>query len=892
MHTGLRSRGRSLVALSLVMALFPVSQAAQGDIPPDVRKGLEAAMKAKVDGLLAEKSAEGLSNKRGAWSRSFKKVDDTTYEGTLNVDTAAGPDMKTERYRVTLKPAAEGAWSITDQKLEDTYDGMHRGVLGDEACQRFQSFGFAREGLGIKATNGSLCTDFYQGKVARILVSAPDLTYVYEPPVPKEQMMFGLLKREHEPDLVFQPEYVGFTCDPASCETLLKETVKDAQPVPASGVDDALQKAMDENRKDADKNLKDNPFWGFRLPYDADRKYWAVGIRRKGVGEHWFWLQHDNYDGREISVGATGFMGAIYSYDAAETRASGADPAALEMRPDADARDFDLESLKGTVEMGFGLTGEELSGDITYGLITKRELRELPFGIARIFQGEDKKDSKNPRMFINSAQDGEGNELTWVKTGPYSGLVVLPRSVPKGTPVTVRLQFENFDSIYKLTPSFSYVDRGGWLPFVRFSDMIRDFDLTVKVPSQYKTLGIGKKVSETIEGKAAVTRWVGESPVTFPTVIFGQYHDEKSAFKATKKDGTEIPVVVHFDKDFMGQYQVTPKALQKFADDAANALNLYREIFGIDYPYSKLDLVNDPAPAFYGQAPSSLIYLGSASFRSKGVVAGAMEMGANISKFVDSLVAHETAHQWWGSLVANANFRNYWWVESLAEYSAALFVENVYGKKAYQEHVDAWRKEILEADMRAAVQDGYTVWQGPGGFRPQRAALYAKGPYAFHIMRSTWGDEKFFAFLKTLAQELGGHEIVTRDIQRVAEKSLGTKLDWFFDEWLRGVGLPQFTFDYKVHEAEDGSHVVEGVLEQKVMVKPASGSKEVLEGQVFKGVVAITAVGKSGKEYRKRLVVEGEKTPFKFNLPEKPKELTLNKYGEILGYDTVVKTGS
>ncbi|MGH9866705.1 MAG: M1 family metallopeptidase [Candidatus Polarisedimenticolia bacterium] len=845
-------------------------------------------MKSRVNGLLSEKNEAGLPYKRGAWSKTFRKVDDRTYQGTLHVDTAMGTDLKSQRFLVTLTQNEAETWSISKEDLQDTYEGIHRGVLGDEACEKYESLSFDREGLTLKSGPGSLCKDFYLGKVSRIGVAAADLSYKYEPPVPKEQMMFGLLKRERAPDLVFEPEHAWFQCDPAACEELLSTIVKASAPTKEDQIEAPLRTSLEEGRKDAERGQKENPFWGFRRSPDPDRRFWTVALKRKGVGQHWFWMTHDSYDGREISVGASGF-GPIYSYFSEETRASGADPSDLERRPDADARDYDLYSLKGTVEMGFG-DGEQLAGDVTYGLTTKRPLRELPFAIARLREVEERKDTKNPRMFINSVQDGEGNELTWVRTGAYGGVVILPEQVPAGTKLTFRLQFENQDSVYKLTPSFSYVDRFGWLPFVRFSDMIHEFDLTLKVPARYKTLGIGKKVSETVVDGANVTRWVGDSPVTFPTVIFGQYNEAESGFKAKKKDGTEIPVRVHFDKDFMGEYEITPKALKKFADDAANALNLYREIFGIDYPYSKLDLVNDPQPSLYGQAPSSLIYLGSATFIGKGMLAGAFEGGSNLSKFVDSLVAHEVAHQWWGSLVANANFRNYWFVESLAEYSSALFTENVYGKKKYAEHVEAWRQEILENDMRSSVQDGYTVWAGPGGFGPYRAALYSKGPYAFHIMRATFGDEKFFPFLKSLATELGGKEIVTRDIQKVAEKSLGTNLDWFFDQWLRGVGLPEFTFDYKVREAEDGTIVVEGTIEQRILVKPGSAVKEVLPGQLFKGIVPITIVGKSGKEYRKKLIIEAAKTPFKFNIPEKPKEITLNKYGEALGYDVVVKS--
>jgi len=53
--------------------------------------------------------------------------------------------------------------------------------------------------------------------------------------------------------------------------------------------------------------------------------------------------------------------------------------------------------------------------------------------------------------------------------------------------------------------------------------------------------------------------------------------------------------------------------------------------------------------------------------------------GTNISRFKEEVVAHEVGHQWWGGLVANANRRHYWFVESLAEYSAALYVEALAG---------------------------------------------------------------------------------------------------------------------------------------------------------------------------------------------------------------------
>jgi aminopeptidase N len=417
------------------------------------------------------------------------------------------------------------------------------------------------------------------------------------------------------------------------------------------------------------------------------------------------------------------------------------------------------------------------------------------------------------------------------------------------------------------------VDREGWLPLVRYGDMIPEFDLTLKVPARYTTLCVGRKVSETKTGDVSVTRWVAENPVVFPTAIYGIYMTDASEVKAKKTDGASIPVTVHFDKENAGL--IAPKARRAAADQAANALNLYRQLFGVDYPYSKLDLVNAPE-GLSGQSPSSIVYLGNESFVSEGVLG--TEGGGEVTRFADSLVAHEVAHQWWGSLIAPANSGNYWWVESLAEYSSALYLEAAHGKASYQALVNDWRHAAIDSESWDTVQDG--------------EGIYDKGAFVFHMMRMTFGDEAFFKFLKMLAGELKGREIVTRDIQTVAEEAFATGaggMDWFFDQWVRGVGLPELTFTYRIAAAEGGAQVLEGRVDQRIMVTTKAPARETLTGLTFKALGAVTLTGKSGQEYTKRVTLEGPSVSFKVPLPEKPKSIVFNKHGEILAYDVIMK---
>ncbi|MBW2278561.1 MAG: hypothetical protein JRF63_13795 [Deltaproteobacteria bacterium] len=188
-------------------------------------------------------------------------------------------------------------------------------------------------------------------------------------------------------------------------------------------------------------------------------------------------------------------------------------------------------------------------------------------------------------------------------------------------------------------------------------------------------------------------------------------------------------------------------------DQAVNAINLYREIYGVDYPFAKMDLVADPMGSFYGQAPPSIVYLGYGVFYPTARVN--LNSRGDISSFQNTVVSHELGHQWWGSAIVNKNFGNYWFVETLAEYSSALYSENVArseagekdpakaaqkGWNAYMKDVGEWRRMLMDRpNLFTSVQHSDQMMPGvePAA---RMAAIYNKGPYAFHMLRLLFGD--------------------------------------------------------------------------------------------------------------------------------------------------------
>ncbi len=885
----------------------------------------------------ASKNEYGKPTKRGYFSRSFKRLDTDTYAVTVHLETAGVETKTTERYLLTLKKNAKG-FDVAGSELKDTYAGMHRGTSGK--CLPFEKFTFDRGGMDLKGGQGTVCAFYYQGRVENFIVHADSMSYRFEPPEYARELhlnedfhsIFRSVRNRHERELEFTPAAFLFDCDAESCAELLAAHFAglDLQAVaqPATGWVQGGPSWAAPLINDWEREERESAFAHFRRPNQPGHRRWTVFVAREvspfiypGFEEGLFDvngnfpgsgvdLAYDNWGGWEFEFRVwprqTDFGGpfgasdqlfaTLYGFYSEETQKN-SDPYELERRDDESARWHHVFSVKGDVSLGVD-DPEMLEADIVFGIELKQSLRELPFFIQSISQRNFTGKDKARELYVNSVQlDGE--ELTWTRTGQLGGLIILPQEMPAGAKLNVRMGFKT-RAMTKYNVSFTEVSRFGWLPFVRFADFIDEFELTVRTPAQYKILGIGKKVSEKLEGDVLVTHWKADSPVVFPSMTFGRYEaDDAGKFDpATKANGTPIPVTVHVDQSSFQDWGITPKQLRPIAQQAVNAINLYTKLSGVDYPYGELNFVNDPRGFLYGQAPSSLIYLGSGVFRGEGSLAPFFNNPSGIAKFLKSVTAHEVGHQWWGSRASNANERNYWFVESLAEFFSGLYLEAVFGDMEYQEQVDEWRRVILDRQLKASVQNASSIWSGEGSDgSTYQAAVYNKGPYAFHMLREIFGDEKFFPALKQFSMELmQKREIVSLDIQHAAEKAFGgvdpegnpynVDLAWFFNQWIRGAGIPQYRMTYDARQTEDGSWLIEGIVQQRVLVG-SSRNHEVLEGEYYRGVVDVTVKAK-GENYKKRLIVEGAQTPFKLKVPEKPVEIELNERGEALAHDVLL----
>jgi aminopeptidase N len=194
------------------------------------------------------------------------------------------------------------------------------------------------------------------------------------------------------------------------------------------------------------------------------------------------------------------------------------------------------------------------------------------------------------------------------------------------------------------------------------------------------------------------------------------------------------------------------------------------------------------------------------------------------------------AHQWWGNVVGWSLYRDQWIDEAIANYLALLFADS---QKNANHSLRVWlaryRRHLVEKLPGAeqppseigALDLGIrlTSSKSPEGFEQ---VIYAKGSWVIHMLREMLRqpgakdpDARFVALLHTLASKYAYRALSSADLQREIEAVMtpgmdiegGRSMEWFFEDWVRGTGVPHYRVEFSVHHSEKG-FVVRGKLFQ------------------------------------------------------------------------------
>ncbi len=190
---------------------------------------------------------------------------------------------------------------------------------------------------------------------------------------------------------------------------------------------------------------------------------------------------------------------------------------------------------------------------------------------------------------------------------------------------------------------------------------------------------------------------------------------------------------------------------------------------------------------------------------------GGMENASNIfydgrlfptQRVRDGLIAHETAHQWFGDAVTEREWAHLWLSEGFADYFAALWALHAHGDTAFRREMAGMRAKILADPIvasRPVIDTAQTNY-----LALLNANSYDKGAWVLYMLHQQLGDSAFFRGLRSYYAKYRDSTALSDDLRHELEQASGKSLGQFFDQWLRRPGFAEPTIGW-AFDASTGS---------------------------------------------------------------------------------------
>jgi aminopeptidase N len=371
--------------------------------------------------------------------------------------------------------------------------------------------------------------------------------------------------------------------------------------------------------------------------------------------------------------------------------------------------------------------------------------------------------------------------------------LVVPASVLATGENRVRIEFTAGDAPLNRRDDFLYtlfVPARAHEAFPAFDqpDLKARFRLTLHVPRDWVAVANGEALETREEGDEIVYRFAETE--LLPTYLFS-FAAGRFQVEETERDGRSMRMF-HRETDA----DAVARNRDAIFDLHAAALAWLEEYTGIPYPFGNFDFVAVPSFQYNGmEHPGAILYRASSLFLDETATRN-QQLGRA------SLIAHETAHMWFGDLVTMTWFDDVWMKEVFANFMAAKIVHPSFPD--------------LDHDLRFLVAHhpaAYAVDRTPGA-NPIRqdlanlddaaslygAIIYQKAPIVMRQLEALAGED---AFQDALRRYLSRHAFGNAgwpDLVGLLDEVTPLDVRAWSRVWVDEPGRPTV----RVHRAPDG----------------------------------------------------------------------------------------
>jgi len=490
--------------------------------------------------------------------------------------------------------------------------------------------------------------------------------------------------------------------------------------------------------------------------------------------------------------------------------------------------------------------------------------------------------------------------------------VVLPDAPSRAQEFTLRFRYRG-KVIQNAGNGVLFVGaRECWYPRFGDSASFASYDLTMRWPRKLRLVATGAKLDEREEGDLRIGHWRTEKPASVAGFNLGEYASASIASGAHTIDvyanrsleqsldsrlspgapglTPELPVPFGMPStrnhlDLSANAPSPADTLKQLAKQIDSSIRFYENFSG-PFPYRSLSV--SQIPGTFGQGWPGLLYISTFSFLPASAQQRAGLSESSQEHFTELVPFHEVAHQWWGNVVGWSSYRDQWIDEAVSNYLALMFADSQKTPdRTLRTWLDRYRKQlVLKSHGTGETPDDIgslslgsrlVSSKSPEGFEQ---VVYGKGSWVIHMLRQMLRqpgaknpDERFTTLLRTSATKYAGRALSTSDLQHEVEVVMtpsmalegGRSMEWFFEQWVRGTGIPHYRVEFSARKTEKG-YLVKGKLFQTNV--PRS----------FIASVPVYAGGGSGSHAVPlgTILAEGPETSFHFTTPIEPRRLVID----------------
>ncbi len=311
-----------------------------------------------------------------------------------------------------------------------------------------------------------------------------------------------------------------------------------------------------------------------------------------------------------------------------------------------------------------------------------------------------------------------------------------------------------------------------WIPCVDHPSDKATLDFRITAPDHYTVVANGALQEEKeLPNNKKLTHWKESIPLSPKVMVIGV------ADFAIDHPGDAMGVPV-YNYVFQENKEIGFKSYAY----ALQILPFYIQHIG-PYPFEKCGNVQSKT-RFGGLENASAIFYFENSVNSPGV---------------ESLMAHEIAHQWFGDAATETQWQHLWLSEGFATYMTHCYLENKYGIDTLKKGMASDRKKLIAFEKKSltpivdtSIKDDYMKLLNPNS--------YEKGGWVLHMLRRRIGDQLFWKGISTYYATYRNKNASSADFEKIMETVSGQDLHDFFHEWLDKPGHPHVKADWTYDE--------------------------------------------------------------------------------------------